>query len=127
MDSMDHQDLAQTVQRIANDVLPAMQADVRRIDTEALPSMQAKIERLDDAVRRIARGVVVLQSDLSEVKERMATKADMHRILEAIDAFSGMARSFNDSKTIHGRSLTDAEVKLKDHERRIKGLEDRLQ
>jgi hypothetical protein len=168
MDSMDHQDLSPTVQRIANELLPAMQGDIRRIETEVLPSMQGDIRRietevlpsmqgdirrietevlpsmqgdlrtmqgdmrrLDGSLRRVILEIVDLKDGQDRTMKKLETfdelKDQMREVLKAVDSFSGEARSYGAAKTLHGQSLTEAQVKLNDHERRIKGLEDRLQ
>lgn len=148
MDSMDHQDLAPTVQRIANEVLPAMQgdirrieseikvlpavqADIRRIETEVLPVMQGDIRRLDGSLRRVVLEMIDVKEDLSFVKKKVgkldSIEEKIEKLTEAMDRFSGKAQSYDAARTLHGQSLTEAQVKLNDHERRIKGLEDRLQ
>ena len=140
MDSMDHQDLGPTVQRIANEVLPAMQEDIGamqgdiwRIENQikVLPAMQADIRRLDGSVRRVVLEIVDLKDDMKFVKKKLGIldelKDQVGKLVEVIDSFSGEVRSYGPAKTLHGQSLTEAQVKLNDHERRIKGLEDRLQ
>lgn len=138
MDSMDHQDLAPTVQRIEKEVLPAMQGDIRalqggigRIETEVLPAMQGDIRRLDGSLRRVVLEMVDVKEDLNYVKKKVgkldSIEEKIEKLTEAMDRFSGKAQSYDAAKTLHGQSLTEAQVKLNDHERRIKGLEDRLQ
>ena len=118
MDSMDQQDLASTVQRIENEI-------------KVLPAMQEDIRRLDGSLRRVVLEMVDVKEDLNFVKKKVvkldSIEEKIEKLTEAMDRFSGKAQSYDAAKTLHGQSLTEAQVKLNDHERRIKGLEDRLQ
>ena len=112
MDSMDHQDLGPAVQRIASEILPAMQGDIRL---------------LDGTCRRMAIEMIGVKAELGDLKTMYATKTDFQRLYDLVEGFAGKTHGLDVAKTIHGQALTEAQVKLIDHERRIKGLEDRLQ
>lgn len=77
-------------------------------------------------MRTLTIELVKTQADVRDIKDKMhgmATKTDIDRVLVAIDRFAGKAESYDRAKTLHGHALTEAQVTLKDHERRIKRLE----
>ena len=116
---------------------PATRADVNGVeanvmavkaDVESLrSSVKADIGRLDSSVRRLALEILDVRTELRELKEVVATKSDIKGLFDAVVSFAGKTQSYEAAKILHGQSLTDAHVLLKDHERRIKGLEDRPQ
>jgi hypothetical protein len=113
-------------------LFPATQADLAGVkgDIESLRAVfKSDIGRLDakidSSVRRLAMEIVDVKTELSELKSVVATKTDIKNLVDAVVSFSGKAQSYDAAKIIHGQALTDAQVLLKDHERRIKGLEDR--
>jgi hypothetical protein len=55
----------------------------------------------------------------------MAIKSDIKRILNSIDAFAAKSLKYDRASTLHGQALTEAQVKLKDHDKRIASLESR--
>ncbi|MDD5658029.1 MAG: hypothetical protein PHF00_12330 [Elusimicrobia bacterium] len=57
------------------------------------------------------------------LRKDLATKSDMERVLRAIDAFAAKAQGYDRVSALHGHSLTDVEVAVKDHERRNSSLE----
>ncbi len=48
-----------------------------------------------------------------------ATKADIHRIMNAIDSFAKRSERDERARVLHGQALTQVQVTLKDHETRL--------
>ena len=65
---------------------------------------------------KLALEIIKNRTDLAEIKETMATKEDVNKILGVVDAFAQRIETY-DRKTI----LHDA--RLSDHEARITRLE----
>jgi hypothetical protein len=95
-------------------ILPATQADIWRLDL-----------KIDSSVRRLAKEIVDVKTELRELKGVVATKTDIKRLVDAVESFSGKAQNFDAARVLRGQALTDVQIQMKDHERRIKGLEDR--
>jgi hypothetical protein len=108
--------------------LPATQADIGRLamDIGRLETGIGRIDaKLDSSVRRLAKEIVEIKTELGDLKNVVATKTDIRRLVDAVEGFSGKAQSYDAAKTLHGQALTDVQVRIKDHELRIKGLDDR--
>ena len=76
-----------------------------------------------EALARVASELVNTQADVREIRRDMATKDDIKRVLNAIDAFAKKSENDDKSVALHGHVLTEVQVDLKDHEKRIKTLE----
>lgn len=119
-------------------VMGAMKADfdsgMRAVRTDFDASVKRLDDKIDSAADRLDRkinGVIVelvkTQGDVREIKETMATKDDIGRVLSAIDAFAGKAQSYDRARTLHGQSITELQIAVKGHEDRITALESRTQ
>ncbi|OHC66055.1 MAG: hypothetical protein A2040_03675 [Rhodocyclales bacterium GWA2_65_19] len=91
-----------------------VKADVRRLDA-----------KIDSATSRLAKEIVKTQADVREIRETMATKNDVERILVAVQAFAGKAQVYDRAAVLHGHALTEAAVTLRDHEKRLRAIEAR--
>jgi uncharacterized coiled-coil DUF342 family protein len=92
----------------------ATKDDFKRFATKA---------ELDRVRRDLSIEIARTQADVREIKETMSTKSDIKRILDSIDAFAGKSVNYDRAATLHGQVLTEVQVKLKDHDQRIKSLE----
>lgn len=97
----------------------ATKTDLHALDT----ALGGRIDGVDRTIARVAAEVVRTQADVREIKETMATKSDINRILSAIDTFAFKTESHDRASVIHGQTLVEVEVTLKDHERRLSSLE----
>ncbi|MDD5628860.1 MAG: hypothetical protein PHU21_07340 [Elusimicrobia bacterium] len=79
--------------------------------------------RLDAKIDRVAIEVVRSQSDLREVKETMATKGQMERLMRCFDDFAARAVHYDRADATRGQALIKVEAMADDHERRITALE----
>jgi hypothetical protein len=102
---------------MGNDGLsPATQADIARLDS-----------KIDSSFRRLAIEILDVRTEVRDLKSVVATKADIQRFVDAVENFAGKAQSYDAAKVLHGQALTDVQVQVNDHERRIKNLETRPQ
>lgn len=109
-----------------NGSLPATKSDIDRLDNKIDSSIDRLEKKIDDSVSRLAKELVKTQADVRDIKTRMAglaTKEDVGQILNAIDAFSAKAVHYDRTAVLHGHALTEQDITLKDHGRRIKALE----
>ena len=82
-----------------------------------------KVARLEDVTKNIALDMVRAQSDINDIKERMATKDDINRIMSAIDTYTAEAISYRNRDTLRGGKIMEHETKLSNHENRLTSLE----
>ena len=109
--------------------------EINKLSTkDDLNKLDDKVNKLDDkfdkAVNRLAAEIVKTQSDLREVKDhietKLATKDDISRVLNAIDAFTVKAKNYDDKALFHGYRIEGLDENVKDHEVRITQLEKRV-
>ncbi len=93
---------------------PATRADIRRLDL-----------KVDSTTARLAKEIVAPQADVREIKATMATKTDVDRVLAAVESFAGKAQVYDRAAVLHGQSLTETGVTLRDHEKRLRVIEAR--
>ena len=125
---VDVQILKADVQTLKTDVktlkvdVQTLKADVQTLTIEVQEvktNLSAVEKRLDQKIDKIATELVRTQTDVREIKETMATKEDVSRILVAIDRFAGKAEVYDREAVLHGHILTN-------HEKRLKALESSL-
>lgn len=75
--------------------------------------------KLDRVIVELMR----LQADVREIRATMATKDDVRALLGPIHDLAAKFEAFGRMATIHGQALTEGQVTLKDHERRLRALE----
>ena len=110
-----------------------LRADLTLLGADLRAELAAKIEplatkaELRKDIARVATEIVNLQADVREIRHDMATKLatkdDINRVLNAIDAFVKKSENNDKSVVLHGHVLTEVQVSLKDHEGRLKALE----
>jgi len=79
--------------------------------------------RLSAKIDRVARDLVMTQADVREIKENMATKGHMERLMRCFDDFAARAVHYDRADATRGQALIKVEVMAEDHERRIQALE----
>lgn len=89
--------------------------------------LKADIGRLDQKIDRVATELVQTKSEVREIKNdlatKIATKDDVDRIMNAIDAFAKKGEIYDRAAVLHGHALVEVQSSLKDHEKRLKTLE----
>ena len=103
----------------------ATKTDLERFATKIDLERFATKDDLKETRRTLAIEIVKTQADVREIKETMATKNDVERILVAVEAFAGKAQVYDRAAVLHGHALTEAEVTLRDHEKRLRAIETR--
>ncbi|MFN0117680.1 MAG: hypothetical protein ACKVQC_05225 [Elusimicrobiota bacterium] len=68
--------------------------------------LDQKFEGLDQKVNRIAFALVKTQEDVKEIRETMATKNDIQKILDQVDAFAAGTASLDRNAIIHEYRLS---------------------
>ena len=118
--------------------LPATKGDLERFATkDDLKKMEANFEtkfttkddlkeqeqKLNNKIETVYHEVVKLQSKVGNIEEKMATKDDINRIMNAIDTFAGEAKDYRRKDADRGHTLMEHHDKLEDHESRVTALE----
>jgi hypothetical protein len=141
MESMGNDGTLPATQSDLDNLRVAVKADVNslradfkslRVEVKAdIDSLRADVKtdigRLDASVRRLAMELIDVKTELREFKDVVVTKADFKRLFDAVEGFAGKTQSYDAARILHGQALTDVQVQMKDHEGRIKSLEDRPQ
>ncbi len=99
-----------------------LKADITAVKAD-LTTVKADITGLDKKIDRVAVALVNTQADVREIRHDMATKDDINRVLNAIDAFAKKSENYDKAVTLHGPILTEVQVGLKDHEKRLNIIE----
>lgn len=98
-------------------------SDREALRAELKGDNQSLKKELKGDIHRLSGAIVELQADMREVKSNMATKADINRIMSAIDSFAKRSEHYDRAQVLHGHALTEVDVTLKDHEKRLAHLE----
>lgn len=72
---------------------------------------------------KLSISVAKLEADIRGIKEIIATKDDVNRIMGAIDAFAAEALSYRNHDALRGGKIMEHESKLEKHEGRLALLE----
>ena len=102
--------------------MQAVKADVQVLKTD-MQAVKADVQKLSETVVRIAIDLTKTQATVREMQETMATKTDVNRIMNAIDAFTAQAQSYNNHDAIRGAKVMAHEATIEDHEKRLVVLE----
>ena len=72
-------------------------------------------------VKKLAFEIVKNNEKIDKVRDELNIKMDVgfSRVMHAIDSFARKGENYDRSSILHGQSLTEAQVQLKDHERRL--------
>jgi hypothetical protein len=103
----------------------ALKTDLDRFASKTDAEFLRLDAKIDSATSRLAKEIVALQVDVREIRETMATKNDVDRILAAVESFAGKAQVYDRAAVLHGSALTEAQVTLLDHEKRLRSIETR--
>jgi chromosome segregation ATPase len=91
-----------------------------------IAALRDELKGVDRTIRRdVALRFDRVESELREMKEVMATKDDINRVIAVVEGFAAKSNTYERAMVLHGQALTEAQVQLKDHESRIKTLETR--
>ena len=89
---------------------PAAKADINRLD-----------KKIDTVFKALTAGISDTNGRLDKLAEEM--RENTSRVLGAIDAFAKKAEAYDRKAMSHGAILQDHETALRDHGRRLGGLE----
>ena len=104
---------------------PATKADLK----ELKQSLNQKIDLVETSLNQKTENVFMellkTQADVRNIKETMATKNDINRIMNAIDVFAGEAKDYRRKDIERGQMLMEHHDKLENHESRVTALENK--
>lgn len=105
----------------------ALKGDIEAVEAKLKGEIQSVKTELNKKIDKVAMELVRTQADVREIKEtmatKMATKEDVSKILTAIDRFAGKAEGYDRAAVLHGKSLTEHEIRISDHDKRLVRLE----
>ncbi|MFH1726441.1 MAG: hypothetical protein ABII00_17665 [Elusimicrobiota bacterium] len=108
---------------VSDDGAPATKADLKKLGNEFGIKLNGLENKLDKKIEGVAVELIKTQADVRQIKETMSTKADVDRIMNAIDAFARKAEAYDRKALSHGDQLQGHEAKLQDHEKRLSAVE----
>jgi hypothetical protein len=88
-----------------------------------LEPIKSDIKRLEDIVKTNTTDILHIKDDIRGIRETMATKDDINRVLCAIDTFAGETKDYRRKDMERGAMLMDHQDKLQNHETRLTLLE----
>ncbi|MCG2725982.1 MAG: hypothetical protein L6420_06975 [Elusimicrobia bacterium] len=95
----------------------------KEIFKSEIEPIKKTITRLEKAVGNNTIEILNIKTDIRDIKETMATKDDINRIMNAIDAFAGEAKDYRRKDADRGHILMEHHDKLENHESRVTALE----
>lgn len=78
---------------------------------------------LNIKIKDVYLEVIKLQSRVGNIEEKMSTKDDISRVLNAIDKFTAVTENYKRKDLERGHMLMDQQEKLQNHETRLVTLE----
>ena len=137
MDSMDRDDLLPAtkadLRAVKGDVsdlkadVSAMKLDFTAMRTDIGSAFGRLDAKIDASTRRLSMEIVSIQADIRDMKDRFVTRDEFKYLVGLVEGIAGQFKGVRDDNLIHGQVLTEVQVELKCHEKRIKTLEDRPQ
>lgn len=98
---------------------PAVKGDIQLARTE----LKSDIKRLEDIAKTNTIDILRIKDDIRDIRETMATRDDINRIMSAIDTYTAEAISYRNHDTLRGGKIMEHETKISDHEARLTLLE----
>lgn len=98
-----------------------MKAEVSKLATKA--GLESGINRLEDIVKTNTLDILHIKEDIRDIRDTMATRDDISRLMSHIDAFAAEALSHRNHDTLRGGKIMEHETRLSDHETRLTTLE----
>ena len=105
-----------------NSLRTELKGDIQRLD-KTTQRLDKTTQQLDKTSKQHTLEFFKIQRDMRDMKEQMATKDDISRIITAIDIFAGEAKEYRNKDTLRGHAVMTHDTMLKEHEKRISALE----
>ncbi|MFN0117898.1 MAG: hypothetical protein ACKVQC_06370 [Elusimicrobiota bacterium] len=80
--------------------------ETRKEIDERFEQVDQRFDELDQKVNRIALSLVKTQEEVKEIRETMATKSDIQKVLDTVEAFATSTASLDRSAIIHEYRLS---------------------
>ena len=113
---------------------PATKGDLNKVENrlnQKIDSVETGLNQKIDSVEtglnakinNVYLEVIKLQSRVGNIEEKMSTKDDISRVLNAIDKFAATTENYIRKDLERGQMLMKQEDKLQNHEKRLTTLE----
>lgn len=98
----------------------ATKAEMKEAIDAAIEPLATKID-----LKKLAFALIKTNEKIDKVYDELTTKMDsgFSRVMHAIDSFARKAENYDKSSVLHGHAITETQVQLTDHERRLAVLE----
>lgn len=96
-----------------------------RVDhlTDRVDHLTVRVDVLDKKVDRVIVSLLKTQDDVAEIKQNMATKQDINRILDRIDFLTGKNKVVDQEQSVQALHIKELRDTSQNHEIRISSLE----
>ncbi|MBI5244445.1 MAG: hypothetical protein HY922_12335 [Elusimicrobia bacterium] len=103
----------------------SVKGDIARLDAK-IDAVDARLDaKIDSSTKRLAVEISRTNGRIDELGQSLTRTIHQQsdRILTALDRYSKVVEADNRGVTLHGSILTNVQLKLQDHSRRIQALE----
>ena len=83
-------------------------------------------KKIDNSVIRLSKEIIKNSEEIKILKETVATKEDVQKIITAIDSFAGKTEDHERKAITNTHRLNELEPKVEGHEKRIATLESHI-
>lgn len=100
-----------------------LKADIAGVKTDFIKQLNEKTGRLEEIAKTNTIDISRMKEDIGGIRETMATKDDISRIMNSIDRFAAEYISYRNTDILRGDAVMKHGNQLSDHETRIPLLE----
>jgi len=90
---------------------------------ERFNKVDERFDKLELALRNQAKAILRNTDDINIIKETMATKDDIHKILTAIDSFAQKSQDVERKSIVNTHRIVELETKYSNLDERVSTLE----
>ncbi|MCG2726770.1 MAG: hypothetical protein L6420_11080 [Elusimicrobia bacterium] len=108
-----------------NKLAQTTKADLKELEQKLNQKIDSVETKLNKKTENVFIELLKTQADVRNIKETMATKNDINRIMNAIDVFAGEAKDYRRKDADRDHMLMEQHDKLQNHENRISAIEAR--
>ena len=105
-----------------NERLDTVDDKFKNID-DKFKNIDTRFDKIELALQNQAKAILRNTDDISIIKETMATKDDIQKIITAIDSFAQKSQDVERKAIVNTHRIIELEDNFKEHDRRIGALE----
>ncbi len=96
---------------------------IEQLDIKLSNKINQLDTKIDSKTGLLAQAILKVEQRVENIENTMATKTDIQRVLNHIDAFAGQIQDYARKAVVHDHRFNQLEPQVKDHEKRIASLE----